>query len=289
MKRDLCTVGWSLVSGIALLVSDGLAQSAAPTPPPPSALAAMDLFLASPSDGRKEAIYGVVGFFGQPAPPQWLILTDAGNNARSLRESVVTNAGVVAERKFRRQPKQDLPDIPMSRAALKIDSGAAFRVAETEARLQKMAFESAHYQLRCRETGREPVWMLNLLNANHVSIGVVYVSAVTGKVMRTSWPGKPTNPTPAGTSTPPPPPTPGTNTPAANAPASAPSATPSGSNTGTPAPASQPVPPRAPARPAPDYGIPEPPPSTTSTNGAPTITLPPKPASPVPLSASAGL
>jgi hypothetical protein len=262
----------------------------------------MDLFLASPSDGRKEAIYGVVGFFGQPAPPQWLILTDAGNNARSLRESVVTNAGVVAERKFRRQPKQDLPEIPMSRAAIKIDSGAAFRIAEVEARREKMAFESAHYQLRCRETGREPVWMLNLLNANHVSIGIVYVSAITGKVMRTSWPGKSTSPSPGsrnGASTPPqaaPPQTvPPANAPAPNAPGaidppSSLSTTPSsGTAPGNPAPATQPVPPRAPARPAPDYGIPEPPPSTTSTSAPPVITLPPKPASPVPLSASAGL
>lgn len=289
MKRDLCILAWCWISGLVLAVSDGLAQSTPPTTPPPSALAAMDLFLASPSDGRKEAVYGVVGFFGQPSPPQWLILTDAGNNARSLRESVVTSAGVVAERKFRRQPKQDLPDIPMSRAALKIDSGAAFRVAETEARRQKMAFESAHYQLRCRETGQEPIWMLNLLNANHASIGVVYVSAVTGKVMRTFWPGKSTSPSPTGTSTPPPA-APATTAPATNAPASAPSAAPAGSTTGIPAPPTQPVPPRAPARPAPDYGIPEPPPSTTSTGTTPpAITLPPKPASPVPLSASAGL
>jgi hypothetical protein len=283
MKRTLHILALCWMSSVALVPSLCLAQTAAQTPAQPSALAAIDLFLASSSEGRKETIYGVVGFFGQPAPPQWLILTDAGSNARSLRESVVTQAGVVAERKFRRQPKQDLPDIPMPRAALKIDSGAAFRLAEAEARQQKMAFESAHYQLRCREAGLEPVWMLNLLNANHVSIGVVYVSAVTGKVLRTSWPGKPTSParTGAPASAPANPPT--------NGPVTAPSTTPAGPPAGITEAPTQPVPPRAPARPAPDYGIPDPPSSTTSTTAPPAITVPPILPSPPPLSASADL
>jgi len=169
-----------------------LLASSAGSPPAESgqeekALAALDAFLAAADFGREEVVLGMVGFYGEPAPPQWLILTAEEPKAGVLRESVFARGKVRAERRFRRLPGQELPTIPLRREELRIDSGEAFRIVEEVARSEKVAFDSVHYQLRCREAESEPVWMLNLISPAQVSLGVVYLSARSGEVLRVSW------------------------------------------------------------------------------------------------------
>lgn len=151
------------------------------------ALAALDAFIAVSSLDPREKILGMVGFFGQPEPVQWLILTDNPAEAGVLRESVFARGKILAERKFTPLPGQDLPHLPLVRKTLKVDSGTAFRTAEEIALQQKRAFESVHFQLRVRDLESEPVWMLNLISPAQVSIGVVYISASSGRVLRESW------------------------------------------------------------------------------------------------------
>jgi len=154
-----------------------------------SALGALDAFLvASPLEPGAEVL-GMVGFFGQPEPVQWLILTSHPATPGVLCESIFARGRVLGERKFSPLPGQDLPHLPIARATLKIDSAAAFRIVEELAHRQKRAFDSAHFQLRVRDLGAEPVWMLNLLNRAQVSVGVVYLSASSGAVLRETWVG----------------------------------------------------------------------------------------------------
>lgn len=154
-----------------------------------SALGALDAFLvASPLEpGAK--VLGMVGFFGQPEPVQWLILISPPAAPGVLRESIFARGRVLGERKFTPLPGQDLPHLPIERSALKIDSAAAFRVVEELAHRQKRAFDSAHFQLRVRDLGAEPVWMLNLLNRAQAPVGVVYLSATSGEILRETWVG----------------------------------------------------------------------------------------------------
>ncbi|MDF1656470.1 MAG: hypothetical protein P1U58_02590 [Verrucomicrobiales bacterium] len=135
-----------------------------------------------------EDILGMVGFYGNPDPPQWLILTNVAEKTGVLRESVFAKGKVVAERKFKVLPHQDLPRLPIPLKNLKVGSEDAFVVAEAAAVEKKTAFDSVHYQLRCREAGHEPVWMLSLINSSQVVVGVVYISANSGEVLRESWP-----------------------------------------------------------------------------------------------------
>ena len=138
--------------------------------------------------GSNEPVLGMVGFYGQPQPPQWLILTSVLSKPGVLRESVVSGGKVVAERQFRRLPGQDLPDIPISKRDLRFSSQAAFKVGEAEAKRRKVSFDSVHFQLRCRDQQSEPVWMLSLINRAQVSVGAIYISAKSGKILRTTWP-----------------------------------------------------------------------------------------------------
>jgi hypothetical protein len=140
------------------------------------------------SEREAPAILGVIGFFGSPRPPQWLVLVEAKEGGRVLRELVVSGGEVRAERRFRAVAGQDLPDIPIDQERLKIDTAAAFAVVERLARKKKIAFESAHFQLRCRDAGDEPVWMLSLVGPAQTAIGAVYLSAESGKVLREVWP-----------------------------------------------------------------------------------------------------
>ncbi len=155
--------------------------------PNESALGSMDKFFGASHLESGEKVLGMVGFFGQPDPVQWLILTDNPKEPQVLRESVFGRGRVLAERKFTPLPGQDLPCLPISRSSLKVDSGVAFRTAEARARELKLSFESAHFQLRVREIGSEPVWMLSLVNVSHVSIGTIYISASSGSILKESW------------------------------------------------------------------------------------------------------
>lgn len=154
-----------------------------------SGLKALDAFnQVAPLDSG-EKILGMVGFYGEPEPVQWLILSATPEQPGVLRESVFARGKVLAERKFTPLPAQDLPHLPILRSTLKVDSGEAFRIAEDLALRQKRSFDSVHFQLRVRDLESEPVWMLNLINSSQVSIGVVYLSASTGKILRESWAG----------------------------------------------------------------------------------------------------
>lgn len=70
---------------------------------------------------------------------------------------------------------------------LKLDSKAAFVIAEAEARKAKMGFDSLNYSLRCREFSREPIWTLELIDTAGQIVGKVYISGSTGEVLRTVW------------------------------------------------------------------------------------------------------
>ena len=150
-------------------------------------IAAMDAFLSLAPLAGKERVLGMVGFYGQPQPVQWLILTGDPTSPEPLREFVFARRQILAERIFSPLPGQDLPHLPIVRETLKVDSGAAFRIAESRAKARKAAFDSAHYQLRVRDEGNEPVWMLSLIDASQVSVGVVYLSARSGEVLRETW------------------------------------------------------------------------------------------------------
>lgn len=155
---------------------------------PEGARSSLKEFVSSQYFKEDDVVLGMVGFYGDPRPPQWLILTGSRSTTMVLKESVSSDGKVLAERTFKALPGQDLPSIPIDVRKLKFDSPAAFEVAEEAAVFRKVSFETVHYQLRCRAHGNEPVWMLSLINPSQVAVGVVYVSAVTGKVLEESWP-----------------------------------------------------------------------------------------------------
>jgi hypothetical protein len=81
-------------------------------------------------------------------------------------------------------------DVPMgyfSPNQIAVDSVAAFTIAEGEARRARVAFDSCEYLLRVREFSTEPLWRLELIDANRRIVGKLYISATSGAVLRTVW------------------------------------------------------------------------------------------------------
>ncbi|MBP84182.1 MAG: hypothetical protein CMO61_10105 [Verrucomicrobiales bacterium] len=148
---------------------------------------ALSSFGVSEAPGSREPLLGVAGFYGQPQPQQWLILTSIKEKSGVLRESVASEGKVVAERQFRRLSGQDLPDIPIARRSLKISSLEAFKIGKAEAKRHQVSFESVHFQLSCCDQAGEPVWMLSFIDRAQASVGSVYLSAVSGNVIKTVW------------------------------------------------------------------------------------------------------
>lgn len=144
-------------------------------------------FLDSPQyHTSKQTVVGMTGFYGQDQPRQWLILTRA-ENSEELSEFVMMEKNVIRKRKMKKLPNQALPTIEIEVDRLKVDSDIAFEIAELRAKKDSVMYDSVHYQLRCREQDNEPVWVVNMLDPAGKSIGIHYISAETGVLLRSVW------------------------------------------------------------------------------------------------------
>ncbi len=132
-------------------------------------------------------VVGVVGFYGQDQPAQWRLLAHDSRERGVMHEYIVENGRVVSERRFRREADQDLPSIVIPTGKLAVDSKQAFMLADSAARKDSVGFDSVHYQLRCRDLRNEPVWVLNLSDLAKKTVGVLYISAINGEVIRKVW------------------------------------------------------------------------------------------------------
>ena len=165
-------------------------QAPAPAAKPHSQMSAVNTLWAFGRErGTHELsrVVGVVGFFGQDQPRQWRLLAHDAQQRGIMHEYILENGHVVAERRFAREPDQDMPSIVIPVGKLKVDSKQAFLLAEAQATVVSIGFDSAHYQLRCRDLRNEPVWVLNLSDTARKTVGVVYISALNGEIIRKVW------------------------------------------------------------------------------------------------------
>lgn len=153
-----------------------------------SGLAALDGFLLANVPPAKGDVLGITGFFGKSSPGHWLILCRMEESGGTLLESAWKDGVILHQRTLPVLPGQDVPDLPVLRESLRIDSGAIFLAATKLASERQIAFEYVRYQLRVRDAEREPVWMVSLLSHSQVQVGLLYFSATSGALLRESWP-----------------------------------------------------------------------------------------------------
>lgn len=164
-----------------------LAQSSATPERYASGIPSLDAFLGSNLTESGRQVLGMTGFYGQSQPQQWLILTGSKDQPGIFQEFVISDMKIKGSRRIRQLPMQDLPTIPVARDRLKYDSTVAFEIAEELALKARVGYDSVHYQLRCRDQNEEPVWMVNMLDPAGRSLGIHYISAETGLLLRSVW------------------------------------------------------------------------------------------------------
>ncbi len=136
---------------------------------------------------RAEWIVEMRGFEGVPEPEEWEI-TMWDPASRYLVRNYWAGEGEASDEGNSDSYYPDRSPFGFVRVTdLKLDSKAAFVIAEAEARKAKMGFDALNYVLRCREFSREPIWTLELVDADDNLAGKVYISGATGEVLRTVW------------------------------------------------------------------------------------------------------
>ncbi len=184
MKRGRFTTMAALGFGVAgLFTSPAMAQGDRGL----SAREALELVSERFGAERVEWLIEMRGYEGVPEPEEWEIDAWDPRSRFQTREywaggREATNEGSSDDYYPERSP------FGFVRVTdLKLDSKAAFVIAEAEARKAKMGFDSLNYFLRCREFSREPIWTLELVDAGGGIAGKVYISGSTGEVLRTVW------------------------------------------------------------------------------------------------------
>jgi len=164
-----------------------LLQAGAAPPTPSPAMSNLNAYGRIRGSQDLSRVVGMAGFYGQSQPFQWMILSMDPKVPGLMHEFVMQNGRIVAERHFPRPKDKDMPYIPLPVRSLRIDSPQAFKIAEQTALKAGLGFDSLHYQLRCRDLRNEPIWVINLNDQKKTPVGVLYISAVTGEVLRSIW------------------------------------------------------------------------------------------------------
>lgn len=135
-----------------------------------------------------QGIVSMRGTEGVSQPDEWEVVVHDPASPYNLRYYWVDRKGDTSNE----GPADDFypsnaPDGFVMPRDVKVDSMAAFTIAEGEARKAKVGFDYLNYLLKAREFSREPIWRLELIDTNKKLAGAVFISGETGEVLRTVW------------------------------------------------------------------------------------------------------
>lgn len=125
----------------------------------------------------------VRGTFGQPQPGVWTILIDDQAARGGVRQMDVSKGHVISEHTPVHAFAGTGSNSVMDFKRLNLDSQGAFTVANQEAAKRNAGFDSIDYLLRSDEQTGAPVWILKLIDVNHVLVGTMTIAADNGAVL----------------------------------------------------------------------------------------------------------
>ncbi len=130
----------------------------------------------------------VDGRAGAPQPKAWRIVLEDQAARGGVRELEVINGKVAAERTPVNANTGAVNVMDFQK--LNLDSAGAFTIAEKEASKAHVGFDSADYTLRSGDEGRSPVWVVQLLDQSHHTVGTMHIAADTGALVRSDLYGR---------------------------------------------------------------------------------------------------
>lgn len=125
----------------------------------------------------------MTGERGEPRPQEWrLVYRDTGARG-GVREIAASGDVVLSERTPLRGYAAISGAQPIVLDRLKLDSDAAFEIANRQATAQRVGFHWIDYTLRTNDATGAPLWVLRLYDHMGAPVGVVQISAEDGSVL----------------------------------------------------------------------------------------------------------
>lgn len=128
-------------------------------------------------------VVSVTGVDGNPQPETWRVLLAEDKEPGALREVVVTNGQITADRTPGRSMVGTAEGAVINTKGLNLDSSGAYTVASYTAEKSHTSFALVTYTLRTNERGN-PVWIITLQNESRRPVGTIHIAANRGNVTR---------------------------------------------------------------------------------------------------------
>ena len=176
-----------VILSFAALVSFGIFSASAQQTRIPTAKDAINIFTKAKGPAYASQIVQIYGNRGQHQPAVWTIIGREPGRPDVLTEYRFHGGRMISQSLIKEAYTLKLsgPNIPL--ANVQLDSDALFRLADREANAARLGFDSLDYELRCRELSTEPIWVVNLRDRESNNVGIVFVSAKTGVVVKKLW------------------------------------------------------------------------------------------------------
>jgi len=169
--------------GSLLLLSQPLPAAEAPT----TARSSADNVIMRFGPAAVAALAGVEGIKGTPQPVRWTFMAADAGSKTGLKQ-IVANANGAADRgALENGYPEAIPAGFFNWTQVRVDSDAAFAIADKEARQARIGFDAVNYLLRPKEGSPEPVWTLMLIDTAKRLVGRIEISAGSGEVVRRIW------------------------------------------------------------------------------------------------------
>lgn len=149
---------------------------------PRTALEALELARSQTKKSIKKLV-AVLGSDGSPTPRAWSFLFQDPDSPTSLSYLAPGAGPEPADEAYAKGESPKFFDA----SRVNLDSTAAFEAANRQASEAKVGFDRLNYELRGMEFTGEPIWTLRLLDAEEHIVGIIHLSAETGKIKRTIW------------------------------------------------------------------------------------------------------
>jgi hypothetical protein len=126
-------------------------------------------------------VVAIVGESGRPQPVAWRVTLDDPGARGGERELDVVSGRISSERTPARSPASGIRPIDLTK--LNLDSDAAFRAAEQEARRNQVGFDCMNYRLSVDAASGQAVWTLVMLDYEQRPVGTVRIAASNGTLL----------------------------------------------------------------------------------------------------------
>lgn len=156
-------------------------------PQTPGALLAAETLQRQVLDHSFERLVEISGKGGNPIPRAWTVVSHDARSPSTLLEYVVRGRKVEPRGETNTFYPKAPPEGFFLVSRVTVDSEQAFLIADKEAGLAKVGFDSLDFRLRAREFSEEAIWTVRLHNADDEIVGNVDLSASSGKVLRSVW------------------------------------------------------------------------------------------------------